>query len=433
MNIDAIKSLLTEHKERFLVKRSYVPRSLTSLLIKSLSQPEIMVITGIRRSGKSTLMKLVCQELLNDNAVPLANILYINFDDERFIQFDASDFEGIVEAYYELENPSGRLYFFLDEIQNVDGWERWLARLYERGDIKIFITGSNGALLAPEIATRLTGRHRHVVNWPFSFKEFLQFNNLVIEPRDFSRMEVKARLRAELDAYLQEGGFPEPLKQGDNSILQQYYQDILYRDIVARHQLRNISELKELALFLASNPATIHSYNSLRKMMGVKSNVTVKNYLEILEDAFLFFRMHLFDYSVKRQIYNPDKFYLIDTGLYHAISFRFSSNRGHLLENLVYLELRRRNQELYYWRSQNGLEVDFLIREGLAPVQAIQVCESLSTDRIGEREVRSLVACWNALQVPENVILSADDNAGEMEIDGCRILIKPIWAWLLEK
>lgn len=433
MDRSVLKALILEHKENFFSERDYVPRELVSRLVDAAGKPEIFVITGIRRSGKSTLMKLVCRELLRNGIATPAQILYVNFEDERFIRFQEMDYSALLEAYYELEQPSGRKYFFLDEVQNVTGWERWLAKLYEAGDINIYVSGSNASLLSPDIATRLTGRHRQVVVWPFSFAEFLAFRKRSFTERDFYRAEGKAQLRAELNTFLLKGGFPEPLKQDDPGLLQQYYQDILYRDIAARYQVRNLRELKELALFLASNPATIHSYDSLRKVIAAKSVTTVKNYLDILENVFLFFRLQMFDYSVKRQIYNPGKFYLVDTGLYRAMAFKFSENRGHLLENLVYIELRRRAREIFYWKSLKGVEVDFVVRNGLGIQQAIQICESLSSPTIREREIRSLLVCRHELDVAECLVLSAEDDEQELVVDGIAIQVRPIWQWLLQR
>ena len=433
MERSLLKAIIVDHKERFLAEQEYVPRTLTNRLLDNLDKPEIIVITGVRRSGKSTLMKLVCREMLHTRSVAPAQVLYLNFEDERFLGFQETDYSALLEAYYELEQPASRKYFFLDEIHNLSGWERWLARLYESGEIKIFVSGSNASLLSPEIGARLTGRNRQIVTWPFSFQEFRTFRKRSTNARSFYRAESKALLRSDLEAYLIQGGFPEPVKQADSGLLQQYYQDILYRDIAFRYQVRHLRELKELAFYLASNPASIHSYESLRRLIGSRSVTTVKNHLEILENVFLFFRLQLFDFSVKRQIYNPGKFYLIDTGLFNAMAYRFSENRGHLLENLIYIELRRREKEIFYWKSRKGNEVDFIIRHSKGALQAVQVCLSFQSAETRERECRALVLAGKELGVKELLVLSAEDEPGSLTMEGITINIIPVWQWLLEE
>jgi len=330
----------------------------------------------------------------------------------------------------ELENPKGRKCFFLDEIQNIKGWEKWVHRMGEFENIKFYITGSNAALLSSEVSHALTGRNRQVVNWPFSFREFLLFHGLVIDGKEFYVKEKRARIKNLLGEYIKGGGFPEVVKSKDNTLLEQYFRDILYRDLIVRYSIKNTKELKELCLFLASNIAAIYSYDRLKKMIGAKNLNTIKNYLESLENVFLFFRVALFDYSVKRQIYNPGKFYMVDTALAQAIGFKFSEDAGHVYENLVFLELKRRGRDLYYWKSKKGQEVDFVLRKGLKVEEAIQVCFNLGNPETREREFRSLLAAKEELN-PSRYLIITQDEEGEEKINQCHIQIIPLWKWLL--
>lgn len=430
MEKHALKELIAQHKSRFLSRGNLTPRDAQKTVNRLLHQREIVFITGVRRCGKSSLLRLVCDDLLTTAGVAPANILYVNFEDERLASFTSEDCERLMEAYYELEGPTGKIWLFLDEIQNVPAWEKWLNRLYEFEEVKIFVTGSNMSLMGSELSTALTGRNRQVVLWPFSFREFLAIKGGAATGLPRSR-EGRAQTARIFDAFLQTGGFPEAVKQGDPALLEQYWQDILYRDIFPRYGIRNIREIRELTLFLAANCASIHSYKSLQGVAGVKSQMTVRSYLQALHDVFLFFPVDLFDYSVKRQIYNPSKMYGIDTGLLNAVSFSFSRNLGHSMENAAYIELRRRGYEVYYWKSLLGGEVDFLIREKGTLTTAIQVCFSLADAKTRQREIAGLVAAALELKV-ESLLLLTGEAEETIRADGCVIHVLPMWKWLLE-
>lgn len=430
MEKDKLKELIIEHKERFLSKTGLIKREIQKDIENYLKHKEIILITGVRRGGKSSLMKLICDDIIEKFTVPTPSILYLNFEDERFIDFTVKDFEPLYETFIEVENPKGRKYFFLDEIQNIEGWEKWVNRLYEFEDIKLFITGSNATMLSSKISTALTGRNRQLVNWPFSFQEFLNLKGYKLDKRNFYQREKKAAIKRLFKQFFELGGFPEVLKINDPTLLEQYFKDIIYRDVIARYSIRNIKEVKELTLFLSSNLGTTQSYKNIKNLIGVKSLNTVKNYLEALRDVFLFFSIDLFDYSVKRQIYNPSKIYSIDTALSSSISFKFSQNLGHLYENLVFIELKRRGKDIFYWKSRKGREVDFVIKEGLKITEAIQVSLSIADERIKKREIQSLVDAKEELKADRLIILTNDEEG--MEIAGnTEIKVLPLWKWLL--
>ncbi len=431
MEKEKLKELIIEHKEKFLKKTELVKREIQKDIAPLLNQREIIIITGVRRGGKSSLMRLISNDLIEKYDILQDNILYLNFEDERFTYFDINDFEQVYEIFLELYHPVGRKYFFLDEIQNVKGWEKWLNRLYEFEDLKIFVTGSNATLLSSEIATALTGRNRQLIVYPFSFNEFLSLRSYSITEKDFYLREKRLEIKRLFDEYLKLGGFPEVLKISDNTLLEQYLKDIIYRDVIARYSIRNIKEIKELTLFLASNIGTIQSYNNLREMINVKSLNTIKNYLEMLENVFLFFKIDLFSFSVKKQIYNPSKIYSVDSALSNAIAFKFSENMGHIYENIVFIELQRKNKEVFYWKSKRGREVDFVIKSGLKIDEAIQVCFSFTDKKTRDRELESLLSAKNELNV-DNLVMITEDEKGEEVIDGASVRIIPLWKWLLQ-
>jgi uncharacterized protein len=432
MDTNLIKRLIVEHKERFLKKSSeLIEREISIAAKKLLPQKEIVVIMGVRRSGKSSLMKMTAQQLL-DNKIKKENILYLNFEDERFIDFNYNDFDKLYESFMELNKPEGKKYFFLDEIQNIKSWEKWVNRLYEFEDVKIFVTGSNTSMLSSHVSSALTGRNRQITIYPFSFSEFLSLNKIDFSENDFYSRDLRLKLKDSLNEYIKYGGFPEVAKNKDVSLLEQYFKDIIYRDVIAGHSIRNSKEIKELALYLASNMGTIYSYKNLKEMIEVKSLNTVKNYLDILEGVFLFFRLDVFDYSIKRQIYNPSKTYMVDHALSRAVGFKVYDNNSRIYENMVYNELLRNNKEVYYWKSKSGKEIDFLVREGTNISSAIQVSFSISDKKTRERELSAVSECIDMFK-PKSLLLITENEEGEEKIKNSKIKIIPLWKWLLSK
>jgi predicted AAA+ superfamily ATPase len=289
-------------------------------------------------------------------------------------------------------------------------------------------------MLAPEVATALTGRHRQVTVWPFSFREFLALKGLAFGDEDLDRRfhmpETKAEIQRFFKEYLEIGGFPEVARTGDATLLEQYWRDILYRDVIARYAIKNIKEIKELSLFLAAHPGSVQSYRNLGDLIGVRSVNTVKNYLGALADVYLFQFIDLFDYSLKRQIYNPSKVYCVDTALAGAVSFRFSRNIGHLFENMVFLALKRRGDEVFYWKSTKGREVDFVVKQERRITEAIQVCASLADPKTRQREFRSLCEAAEVLNAQRLLVITGDEEGVE-KTDRGDIAVIPLWKWLL--
>ncbi len=430
MDSQTIKSLILEHKTRFLSKKELIKRDVLRKIDKILDSREIIFMSGIRRSGKSSLLSLIAEYLLENFEVSRNNILFVNFEDERFINFTVNDFEKLYQSYLELENPIGKKYLFFDEIQNITDWERWINRIYEFEDVKIFITGSNASLISSSVSTSLTGRNRQINIHTFSFKEFLLLNGKEYKERDLLLTDNVVEIKRYFTDYLKFGGFPEVAKNRDLSLADQYFKDIIYRDVISNYNLRNIKEIRELSLYLITNTGSLASYETLRKTIQAKNATTIKNYLNILEDVYLIHSLPKFDFSVKKQIYNPNKYYISDLGFYNAIGFKFSENIGKSLENIVFEQLLRSNKELYYWKTQNGMEIDFVIKENTKLKNAYQVTYTLTTEN-RDREIRSLTALLKENNDINCYILTYEQEETINHKNG-KIEVIPIWKWLLE-
>jgi len=425
-----LQSLIATHKDRFLKDKKLIFRDLLQNIDTYLLSREVIFFSGIRRSGKSSLMSLIARQMLDSGITLKENILFINFEDERFINFNVDDFEQLYQAYIQIDNPKGKKYLFFDEIQNIPFWERWINRLYEFEEVKIFITGSNASLLSSSVSSALTGRNRQVRVYPFSFTEFLHSQGLTLTAKKMLLGENISAIKRAFGLYLNLGGFPEIVKNQDVTIADQYFKDIIHRDVISRYNIRNVKEIKELCLYLISNSGNLISYEALRKTINAKNGTTVKNYLNILQDVYMMRALSLYDFSVKKQIYNPDKYYISDLGFYHSVGFKFSENTGKLIENIVFEQLVRNYPDIYYWKSIRGKEVDFLIRQQSGISHAFQVTYVLTQEN-RERELAGLEAIINEIGIPVRYIITWDQeelittNSGEIHV-------LPVWKWLLE-
>lgn len=419
-------------KEVLLDQRGDIPGILEKCRVERLIEPElrgalgdtlIKVISGVRRCGKSVLAHRVLKNL------PYG---YINFDDERLADITAVDLNLILEVILELQ-PDLK-YILLDEIQNIDKWELFVARL-QRGGYKVIITGSNAHLLSRDLSTHLTGRHKVFEIYPFSFLEYLRSRGM-----DYARDKVSStRSRAEISAafsdYFSEGGFPElPGIVDKKSYLHDLYDKILTQDIALRHGVRHIKTLKDIALFTANNYASRLSYQNIKDAYSLGSIHTVKNYLAYMQEAYLFFAVEAFSHKARERVRLPRKMYGIDTALLRSISVSGQKNEGRLLENLVYLELlRRKKQVLYYSDPQRKYEVDFVCRQNAGPVELIQVCLDTNMAEVKERELRGLQSAVNAFKSvsSDGLTLITRDRGGAEIIAGKRVECVPVWEWLL--
>ncbi|MCK5508484.1 MAG: ATP-binding protein [Desulfobacterales bacterium] len=424
-----LKELIVTHTKSVLKKHKLIKRQVLNLP-RIIEKKETVIITGVRRCGKSSLMIIILNDLIDQKKVSADNILYINFEDERFVEFTHEDFETLYECYLKLNNPQGKKYLFFDEIQNIPYWEKWIHRMYEFEEVKIFITGSNATLLSGEIATALTGRNISLSLFPFSFKELLTRHEISIDQNMIYDREYRVLLKRYFEVYMKFGGFPEVLISKDDSLLQHYFKDILYRDIVARYSIKNIKQIKELSLYLANNIGNLCSYRNLARTISANSTSTIKNFLDHLENAYLFFRLGLFDYSLKKQMYNPSKIYCVDTALARSIAFRFTRDTGRICENIVFLELIRLGKEIYYWKSTQHDEIDFLIKEGLKVVEIIQVCSDVSQKETQNKKIRAALQAASEFGLNKATIITGDFS-GELMKDGVEITFIPLWQWLI--
>lgn len=432
MNINQLKQLLNDQKAAFLKKKDLIKREIAENYQDLTQTKQIIVVTGIRRAGKSSLLKLIATELLDKQQIDERQIFYVNFEDEFFVDFTKDDFNSLLSAYYEINQPKPKkIYCFFDEIQNVKYWEKWINKLYENSDFKIFITGSNSSLLSGEIASALTGRNYTMEIFPFSFREYLLYQKIALPPSlDALTTDDGSRLKKELDIYLSAGGFPEAIGN-PLDILEENYKNIIYKDIVVRFGIKNVAEFRSLSLYLLSNICSLMSYRSLVKITGdLQSSMTVKNYISYLSDSYLLFVAKKLDASVKKQLVAPFKIYSIDNGLARSVAFSLSQNYNKLYENIVYLALRRkRGIEIFYW--QNRGEVDFVAMEKNNIKDIIQVCYDLTDTKTKDREISALVEALDFFQKKQGLLINNYLDKEEI-INGKKIIFTPLYKFLLE-
>ncbi len=410
---------LFEQQKEFETEEFLVDRELVDKTLKLIKLKLPIVITGVRRCGKSSLLKI----LKNKLGLKYKEYLYVDFNDERLINFSIEDFQKIMDFIIE-QKYTEKCTLFIDEIQEVSGWEKWIDRI--RTKQSIFITGSNSKLLSKEISTILTGRSLTLNLAPFSFKEFLVAKELDLTDWKID-LKKQARIRAVFNDYLTMGGFPKRVLSGQEIIVKELYDQIIYRDIINRFSKSQTKTIKEISIYLLSNPSSLISIRNMSRLSGIKNLLSVKSIIDSFENAFLFFFINKFDYSVKKQIQNPRKSYCVDNGFLVSLGFRMSEDKGKLLENLVAIELKRREKELFYYSDKN--ECDFLLRENNKINQAIQVCYEVN-EQNKNREFKGLIEAMKKFNL-NNGLLLTNNQEEDIKIDNNKIIIKPIWKWLL--
>ena len=413
---EIIRQVIFDQREQ-LATSPIIPRAIPQALIDA---PEILVISGIRRCGKSTLLRQIRESRSEQD-------FFLNFDDERLLRFSVEDFSLLHTIFIELFGEQHTFYF--DEIQNVPGWERFVRRLVDAGN-KVFVTGSNATMLSRELGTRLTGRFVRHELFPFSFAEFLEFRGNTVSKKDFYTTSGRAKLNAELNIFLKIGGFPQYIANRNDDLLKSLYESIVYRDVLVRNHFSGERELLELALFLASNTAKRFSYASLAKAVGLKHSETVKNYVEALESAYLITQIRKFDFSVKKQLANAKKVYFADTALIRKIGFNPTENLGPIFENVVFTELQRRGKEVFYHAEKK--ECDFVLREGVKIVEAIQASVTLKNPTTRDREISGLLDALETYALPSGTIVTLDEEE-TLSVNGKTVHIVSLAKWLLER
>jgi len=397
-------------------------------------------IVGIRRCGKTYFMFLFIKHLLDDENVNKNQILYLNFENRKLHPLKEGYFNDIVDFVYaeKLLDRFKKIYLFLDEAQNINGWEKQLRSIYDefKGKVKIVISGSNASLLKKDYAALLTGRHLTINLYPLSFKEFLNFNNFSVNNKKIFTEREKSLIRKYLTEYIKSGGFPEVVLADEykEDILQQYFGDIITRDIISRERIRKDAFLvEEIAAYLINNISNLFSLRKISNFFGSSGNKisvpTLQNYLRFFENAFLFIPIRIFSYKIRERLQHPQKIYCIDAGLISALSSKSSPDWGRLYENTVAVELKRKKCEIYYWKDYRYNEVDFVIKKGLKISTLIQVCYDMNKDNY-ERESRALIKCSKELKC-KNLLIITDDEEGEFKESGITIKSIPLYKFLL--
>ena len=417
MDREVLKQIIADQMEYHLPK-TFFNRIQSHHIQEFVNDPNILIITGIRRSGKSTIQRILQNELSESD-------YYFNFDDERLINFKVQDFQMLLEIFIELFGKQSIFYF--DEIQNIEGWEKFIRRLYESGN-KIFITGSNAKLLSKELGTHLTGRYIQLEVYPLSFREIIQHKYPeVLNKKALSTDNIGIILHHFAD-YFKHGGIPEYFKFRKSEYLKDLYEGILYRDIVARYNIANERHLRELVYYFASNIGKEFSYTKLSETVGLSSPNTVSSYCSYLEKCYLCFFVNRYSHSLKKQIQYNKKCYMIDPAMIRTIGFRVSEDKGRLLENIVFLHLKMKGLKIYF--HKNTKECDFIIRKNNQIIQAIQVTLNLSDKKVKNREIEGLIEAMKTYGLQEGFIITENEQS-ILKIEQFKIRIIPIWKWLL--
>jgi predicted AAA+ superfamily ATPase len=430
---DKIKRSLVEWHEFKLPP--LIPRDFGRATLKN---KRILSIIGPRRAGKT----YVCFEIIGDllkSGIPRENIIYLNFEDERLVPLNGSELTNLLDVHTELyaHDEEKPLYCFLDEVHTVPNWSKWVRRAIDLNrTLTVVLTGSSSKMLSSEIATELRGRGSSITVFPYSFCEFLRARGHRVEYSDtlfFSpqRNEVKRYF----NEYMLKGGFPEITDHEEyRDTLQQYYRAMFARDMVERFRIKNVRQFEDFLKIQITRFASLSSISNSEKEMNALgyslSKNTLMTYLGYARDVFLLFDVCKFDHKVTRQLRSPRKLYAIDHGLLNAVRFSSSEDRGRVLENIAFMELRRRNEDIYYHAEKT--ECDFVIMSGRRVSRCLQVCWSVEKKDVFEREIRGLLDAMRAYSLNEGMILTSDEHA-DLTREGKKISIRPLWHFALGK
>ena len=410
--------LQNQRKERDeLLSRPYLERRSNQDMDLLLNSHLIKLITGPRRVGKSTQALLMLRN---------RNFAYLNFDSQQLL--DAWDADLVMRMLDDVY--PGYEYLLLDEVQNLEAWDLWVSELYRLGK-NLVITGSNAKMLSSEMATALTGKYLKVEMLPFSLEEFFDWNKL-----DLSKLnpEQQADASALMDDYLRNGGYPEVVasRQLTRTYLDTLFDSIVWKDVAKRHSVRNVTDLNDLAMYLVSNFCNPVSANELTEELGFSSVNTTKKFMDYLHEPYLFYYLPRYNNKLKVMKKAPRKVYVVDNGFVAAKAFSLSDNLGCLLENQVFVELLRQGYDtdktMFYYRSRNDKEVDFVLRKGTHIEQLVQVYYDMSSPKTEKREVDSLIECAEELNC-SNLVIVTNNEERIIEKDGFRIDVVPVAKW----
>lgn len=423
---------------RNLFKRiitDFIEKELHSLQPRDYEIPidskKIISLIGVRRSGKSSILFNIINQLRQSH--PRENLIYINFEDDRLFPLKLENLDDLLEAYYDLY-PSKRnekIYLFLDEVQVVDNWELYVRRIYDTGNLALFITGSSAKLLSSEIATSLRGRTLTYEIFPFSFKEYLVAKGIAVNLHSSKSLSY---INHELKNYLVDGGFAETINEDSivaRKILSDYLDMVVFKDIAERHQITNLALLRHLNKYCFTNIATLVSVTKLYnefKTLGFKlSKDTLFNYLAYLEDAYALFSVPVYRNSIKEEQRNPKKIYAIDNGFKKIHDYAISEDKSKLYENIVFLHLRRQTKEVYYFKQKQ--EVDFYAKLPDKEV-LVNVSYELADSRTREREINGLLEAMEYFNLSESYLITSDEEQS-LSVDDRSIHIMPLYQYLL--
>ena len=429
--INLLKNIIVDFQETLL--ETGTPRRLKIQTVPD----KATICIGVRRSGKSTYLFQIMEKLL-DQGISRTNILYLNFFDDRLHDLRYGNLGDILEAYYSLfpeKKTTERIYCFFDEIQDIPGWEAFVDRLMRTEKCEVYITGSSARLLSKEIATQMRGRALSWEIFPFSFQEALDMKN--IEHKSPLSTKKQLLVRKAFEEYWQSGGFPEVIGLDRSlriKIHQEYFNSLMFRDLIERHDISHPKALTDLSHWLINNAASLYTINSLTgylKSLGHKApKSAISEYLEWFEDAFFLFTVRLFDASLTRANANPKKIYCIDHALVTSTASGILLNSGHLLENLVFLALRRMSADIFYYKCKSGKEVDFTVLRPDSPRMLVQVCTSLADPRTRKREVAALIEAMKESGLQAGTIVTLEDEE-QIHLETGDIHVIPAWRFLL--
>jgi len=422
---DIFKKLIIDSQERIytnIIERDYIIPTDTN---------KIVSLIGVRRSGKTYMLYSIIDKLRR--VVKRENIFYINFEDDRLFPITLQDLDGLIEGYYELypDKRDEKVYIFLDEVQNIKGWELFVRRIYDTLNVQLFITGSSSKLLSSEIATALRGRTIVYEIFPFSFKEYLKYKEIEI---NFYSSSSISYMQHAFNSYLVNGGFAETFDQSDDvqkRILKDYFDLIIYKDIMDRYHIKNHTLLKHLIKYLFVNMGTLVSFTKLYneyKSQGFKlSKDTIYEYISYLQESYTLFTIPIYRNSVKEEQRNPKKLYVIDNGFKRLFDASLSEDFSKLYENLAFLHLRRQTSEVYYFKNRQEVDLYANINGGLL----VNVSYQIENERTLQREINALVEGMNYFNLTTSYLVTSHREE-IIEIKDKKIIVTPLWKWLLQ-
>ncbi len=422
-----LKDLVSKQKEdkERLLSLPYVSRIKEMDAEKWIASDLIKVILGPRRAGKSVFALMLLKS---------KNFAYFNFDDEAL---PGEEKINLDELLSELKQAYGDTkYILFDEIQNLPNWELFANRLHRAG-YNLVLTGSNASLLSKELATHLTGRHIPIEILPFSFTEILKAKQYEIKPERLSLPDEKAKLQGYVTQYMTNGGYPEVVTKGvdPRGYLDVLFDAVLFKDVIKRHKVRFSKQIDSLGSFLINNVSSQYSVRKLVNILGFKSGVTLEKYLGYLNEAYLIFSLERHSTKASGRMLAPRKTYVVDNGLVTAKAVQHSPNNGKLMENLVFVELVKKgnepNRELFYYKTRNDREIDFILRKGYQVTELIQVSYESTTPDVEEREVKALIEAGQELGVTRLTVITWNEKR-EVKKDGATVQFIPLWEWLIE-